>query len=115
MAFTSVKLKPESGANRLRSELYAGIIETRSAGMRSRGAGRIKSADDAYSFVATCGFPIETSRTGRWLGRPSTMPARQTIVRFGPGELFGQRRPLKAGLWSSDLGAPGLWVLPGPR
>ncbi len=79
MAFTSMKLKPESGAN------------------------RIKSADDAYSFICTCGFPIRTSRTGRWLGRPSTMPARQTIVKFGLGEPFALRRQLKAGLWNSKV------------
>ena len=45
MAFPSLKLKSESGAN------------------------GIKNADDAYLSWRTCGLPIKTSRTGRWLGR----------------------------------------------
>jgi hypothetical protein len=39
----------------------------------------------------TCGFPIKTSRTGRWLGRPSTMSARRKRLKFRLGEPFGRR------------------------
>jgi hypothetical protein len=74
MAFSSMKLKPESGAN------------------------RINSADDAYSFMVHMQLPIKTSRIGRWPGRPSTMSARQTRVKFRLGEIFGRRPRLKAGL-----------------
>jgi hypothetical protein len=36
----------------------------------------------------TCGFPIKTSRTGRWRDRPSIISARLTRVKFRLGEPF---------------------------
>ena len=73
MPFTSMKLKPESGAN------------------------RIKSADDGYSFVAHMRLSYETNRLS---GRPSTMSARRTRLSFWLGEPFGRRQRLKAGWWN---------------
>src|SRR5260221_8307574 len=50
----------------------------------------------------TCGFPIKTSRIGKWRGRPSTMLARQTPANFRLGEPFGRRLPRKAGCWNRE-------------
>jgi hypothetical protein len=76
MAFSSMKLKPESGARLIALIAPMTLIHS----------------------WCTCSFLIKTSRIGRWLGRPSTMSARQTRVKFRLGELFGRRPPLKAGL-----------------
>jgi hypothetical protein len=70
MPFTSMKLKPESGAN------------------------RIKSADDAYSFVAH--MRLSNQNKPHWQAARQAM-ARQTRTNFRLGERFGLLLRPKAG------------------
>lgn len=75
MSFTPMKLKPESGAN------------------------RIRSADDAYSLMGSCDSPIDPNLIGRQPGKHSITCARQTQAKSGLGEPSGRRCPQKAGSW----------------
>ena len=71
MAFTSVKLKPESGAN------------------------PIKSANDAYSFMMHMRLSDQNKPHRQMARQAPTMPARHSEIE--PGEPFGRPQRLKAG------------------
>jgi hypothetical protein len=72
-----VKLKPESGAN------------------------RIRSADDAYSFVVHMRLSHQNKPHWQMARHASIISARLTRAKFRPGEPFGRLRQLKAGFWTS--------------
>ena len=76
MPFPSMKLKPQSGAN------------------------RIKSADDAYSFVLHMRLSFQNKPHWQMASKPSTMSARQMRVKFGLGEPFVKLPRPRAGSWS---------------
>jgi len=81
MGFSPMKFKPESGAD------------------------RIKSADDAYSFMVHMRLSYQNKPHWQVRGRRSTKPACQRRAKFERGDPFGRRQRRRAGLKSltSDL------------
>src|ERR1700688_2606895 len=81
MAFSSVKLKPESGAN------------------------RIKSADDAYSFMVHMRLFYQNKPHSQAARQGSTMLAYQTRAKFKRGGPLERQPAPKAGLRIKDAPA----------
>src|SRR5712675_532962 len=75
MGFSPMKFKPESGAN------------------------RIKSADDAYSFMVHMRLSYQNKPHWQVARQPSTMLAHQMRAKFRHGGPFGRRLSQKAGFW----------------
>jgi hypothetical protein len=78
MAFTSLKLKPASGAN------------------------RIKSADDAYSFMMHMQLSYRNKPHWQAAKQALNHAGDQTIAKLGLGEPFGRRPTQKAGFWINN-------------
>jgi hypothetical protein len=82
MPFTSMKLKPESGAN------------------------RISSADDAYSFLAHLRLSYQSKPHWRAVRHALDNVFRLTKAKTGRGRLSGLQCPLKTGSQIEPLAAP---------